>query len=447
MNSTSITISRDITLAPESVGAIEFVSASPENIVLQGTGGQGSQSVSTVTFQVNGAQGNPLAQQTVNFSLNTTTGGLSLAPATGITNSQGQVSVKVTAGNVPTSVRVTAEVTVSDTQTIQTQSDLLSVNTGLPDQNSITLSASNLNPEAFNINGAEVTIFASLADTFNNPVPDGTSVSFTTEGGLIQPSCNTVNGACSVVWTSADPRADDHRITILATAIGHETLIDSNGNNQYDDADGAAITTDDGSGFDVILPTRSGFIDLSEAWRDDNENRVKDSNEIFLDFNTSGSIDPQNGLFDGPQCAGSSCGLSSTHVRRATVLVTSSSAALIAVSNNGTELANNRSAGSTTPVINIARGESALFEYSYSDTAVQPIASGSAIAVTSVAGTLAGTTATTMPRTNRNGATVNVFTLLNSLVVGEQAINTTVTISITSPSGVVSSLSFIVALD
>lgn len=447
VNSTSITISREITLAPESVGAIEFISASPENIVLQGTGGQGSQSVSTVTFQVNGAQGNPLAQQTVDFSLNTNTGGLSLAPASGITNSQGQVSVKVTAGNVPTAVRVTAEVAVSDTQSIQTQSDLLSVNTGLPDQNSITLSASDLNPEAFNINGAEVTIFASLADTFNNPVPDGTSVAFTAEGGLIQPSCNTVNGGCSVVWTSADPRADDHRITILATAIGHETLIDSNGNNQYDDADGAAITDNDGSGFDVILPTRSGFIDLSEAWRDDNENRVKDNNEIFLDFNTSGSHDPQNGLFDGPQCTGSSCGLTSTHVRRATVLVTSSSGALIAVSNNGTELASNTTAGSNAPVLSIVRGESALFEYTYSDTAIQPIASGSTITVTSVTGTLAGTTAAVMPRTNRNSASTSVFTLTNSLAPADTAINTTVTITITSPSGVVSSLSYIVALD
>ena len=337
VNSISVTISRDLILTPETAGAIEFISASPENIVLQGTGGEGRESVSTVTFQVTGAQGNPLSQQSVNFSLNTNTGGLTLAPATAITNSEGQVSVKVTAGNVPTSVRVTAQVNVSDTQTIQTQSDLLSINTGLPDQNSITLSPSNLNPEAFNIDGTEVTIFASLADTFNNPVPDGTTVSFTAEGGRIQPTCNTSNGACSVTWTSSNPRADDHRITILATAIGHETLVDGNGNNQYDDADGPAITSNDGSGFDVTLPTRSGFVDLSEAWRDDNENRVKDANEIYLDFNASGGAQPdaQNGLFDGPQCTGASCGAESIHVRRSIVLVTSSSSAAISVSNNG----------------------------------------------------------------------------------------------------------------
>jgi len=449
VNSISVTISRDLILAPETAGAIEFISASPENIVLQGTGGQGRESVSSVTFQVTGAQGNPLSQQSVNFSLNTNTGGLTLAPATAITNSEGQVSVKVTAGNVPTSVRVTAQVNVSDTQTIQTQSDLLSINTGLPDQNSITLSPSNLNPEAFNIDGTEVTIFASLADTFNNPVPDGTTVSFTAEGGRIQPTCNTSNGACSVTWTSSNPRADDHRITILATAIGHETLVDGNGNNQYDDADGPAITSNDGSGFDVTLPTRSGFVDLSEAWRDDNENRVKDANEIYLDFNASGGSQPdaQNGLFDGPQCTGASCGAESIHVRRSIVLVTSSSSAAISVSNNGVELASNQSAGSATPVLSIPRDETVLLQYTYSDIAGQPISSGSTIAVSTTLGELAGTIDDVMPQSNRNSARTSIFTLKNNLAPGDTSNTATITVSIVSPSGVRSSVSFVVILE
>jgi hypothetical protein len=448
VNSISVTISRELILSPETAGAIEFVSASPQNIVLQGTGGQGRESVSTVTFQVTGAQGNPLSQQSVNFSLNTNTGGLTLAPATAITNSEGQVSVKVTAGNVPTSVRVTAQVNVSDTQTIQTQSDLLSINTGLPDQNSITLSPSNLNPEAFNIDGTEVTIFASLADTFNNPVPDGTTVSFTAEGGRIQPTCNTSNGACSVTWTSSNPRAEDHRITILATAIGHETLVDSNGNNQYDDTDGPAITSNDGSGFDVTLPTRSGFVDLSEAWRDDNENRVRDANEIYLDFDASGGAQPdaQNGLFDGPQCTGASCGEESVHVRRAIVLITSSSSAMISVSNNGVELASNQSAGSSTPVLSVPRGNSAFFRYTYSDLASQPIASGSSIVVSASAGELNGTVNDIMPQSNRNAGRTREFTITNNLLAGDTSIDTTVSINITSPSGVISSLNFVVTL-
>lgn len=223
-------------------------------------------------------------------------------------------------------------------------------------------------------------------------------------------------------------------------------MVDSNGNNQYDDADGLAIVDNDGSGFDLILPARPGFIDLSEAWRDDNENRVKDGNEIFLDFDSSGSFNAQNGLFDGPQCTGSSCGNTSTHVRRAQVIVTSSSSALIAVSNNGIELVNNQSAGSSTPVLSIARGDSALFQYRYSDTQNQPIASSSTIAVTSTVGALDGTVADLMPQSNQNSGRTSVFTLTNNLSAADTAINTTVTVSITSPSGVVSSLSFIVTL-
>ena len=439
-------ITRVVNLLPESAGSIEFVSASPDSIVLQGTGGQGSESVSLLTFQVTGAQGNPLAQQTVDFALNTESGGLSLSPVSGLTNSQGQVSTRVTAGNVPTAVRVTASLTNSQGQMIQTQSDLLSVNTGLPDQNSISLAADNLNPEARNILGQEVTVTARLADTFNNPVPDGTAVAFTTEAGSIQPSCTTSNGACSVTWTSSLPIAEDHRVTILATAIGHETLIDSNGNNVYDDADGSAITDDDGSGFDVTLASRSGFIDLSEAWRDDNENRVRDANEIFLDFDSSGSFDSQNGLFDGPQCDSSNCGASSLHVRKSMILITSSSSALISVANNGSEIVNNRNNPSSSPLLAIPRGESATFQLSYSDTQEQPIASGSTIVVEATSGALGGVVNDVMPISNRAGARTSVFTIVNSLLEDDLATDSTISITITSPSGVQSNLNFSVTL-
>ncbi|GBL04530.1 Ig-like protein, group 1 [Glaciecola sp. KUL10] len=439
-------ISRIVNLLAESAGSIEFISASPDSIVLQGTGGQGSESVSLLTFQVTGAQGNPLAQQSVDFTLNTESGGLSLSPVSGLTNSQGQVSTRVTAGNVPTAIRVTASLTNQQGQTIQTQSDLLSVNTGLPDQNSISLAANNLNPEARNIQGQEVTITARLSDTFNNPVPDGTAVAFTTEAGSIQPSCTTSNGACSVIWTSSLPIAEDHRVTILATAIGHETLSDSNGNNVYDDQDGGAITDDDGSGFDVTLASQSGFIDLSEAWRDDNENRVRDDNEIFLDFDSSGSFNAQNGLFDGPQCDASNCGASSLHVRKSLVLITSSSSVLISVFNNGNEIINNQATPSSSPLLAIPRGESASFQLAYSDTQEQAIASGSTIVVEATSGALGGVTEDVMPVSNRAGARTSVFTIVNSLLEDDLATDSTISITITSPSGVQSNLNFSVTL-
>ena len=449
VNNATLTVSRTISILPDSAGSIIFVSAQPTKIVLQGTGGQDSKTISTLLFQVNGSLGNPLAQQEVSFALNTQTGGLSLSPLSGFTNSQGQVSTRVTAGNVPTSVRVTAQVNSSSGNILRTQSDLLSVNTGLPDQNSFTLSASNLNPEAYDISGQEVSIIARLADTFNNPAPDGTAVSFTTEGGIIEPSCITSAGNCSVIWTSANPKTPDHRITILATAIGHETLFDANGNNSYDDADGPAILDGTDSGLNSSQYGMTGFVDYSEAWRDDNANNIKDPAEIFLDYNSNGQFDGADGLFNGPQCIGSICGQGSAatmHIRRALELVMASSDSLLDIVLNGNTVASNYQI-ITPPTLSIARSESLSFSLSYADTAVQPIPSGSTIEITSTAGLLGGQISLLARSTNKAGAQKANFTLTNNRSDDTgNATTATINIIVTTPSGVESTVSLVVTL-
>lgn len=447
INNTTLSLFQTISIQAESIGSLAFISADPSSLVLSGTGGQNSSSVSTLVFQVNGALGNPIAQREVTFSLNTETGGLTLLSTSGLTNSQGQVSVRVAAGGVPTSVRVTAKVLTDSGVTITTQSDLLSVNTGLPDQNSITLSADNLNPEAFDINEQEVNLVVRLADTFNNPVPDGTAVNFTAEGGSIDGSCITISGACSVTWVSANPYVPDHRVTILATAIGHETLFDFNGNNVYDDADGLGFNDGTDSGFGTSLYGKSGFVDISEAWRDDNENRVRDNGEIFLDYDNNGSFTQRDSHFNGPQCTASNCGstinASTMHVRRALVLVTSSSTAQLDIINgNGLVVASNyRSSVETT---SMDRGAVQNFKLVFADTARQPIASGSRIVISSNAGQLTGQTSFTMPSTNMNSESQMIFILENNVIETTQA---TITAVITSPSGVESTASMIVTLN
>ncbi|MCY7297337.1 Ig-like domain-containing protein [Alteromonas sp. a30] len=404
INGQTQTISRAFTIQPEAIGSISFISATPDEIVLQGTGGQNSASISTLTFQVNGELGNPLSQQEVDFSLNTTVGGLTLEPASGLTNSEGQVSTRVSAGSVPTSIRVTAEVNATSGVPIRTQSDLLSVNTGLPDQNSFSLSSNIRNPETFDEDGVEVVITARLADTFNNPVPNGTTVSFTTEGGSIQPSCITGadaagnilpnqpnTGTCSVIWTSANPRPADHRVTILATAIGHETLVDSNGNNAYDDADGLPIIDFTDSGFGVSLPDRPGFVDHSEAWRDDNENGIRDDNEIFIDYNNDQSFNMPDGLFNGPQCQSSSlCGegqAASLHVRKSLVLIMSSTDALYRIYNgdvrniNNVVFTNDPNVNATNS-LSLNPGESTDLSILYYDSANQVLPAGTQLVLT-----------------------------------------------------------------
>jgi hypothetical protein len=452
LDNSTVTLTRSIAIQGESIGSIGFVSAQPAQIVLQGTGGQNNQTVSTLVFEVLGGLGNPLSQQDVNFSLNTATGGLSLSPEKGITNSQGQVSTRVTSGNVPTSIRVTAEVVTDSDISVLTQSDLLAVNTGLPDQNSFTLSADNLNPEANNISGQTVNIIVRLADTFNNPVPDGTSISFTTEGGIIEPSCTTTNATCRVTWTSANPRVLDHRITILATAIGHETLFDANGNNSYEDSDGGPIIDNTDSGFGVSAYGVTGFVDHSEAWRDDNENNNRDVAEIFLDYDNDGNfdgdiVDPER-VFNGPQCIrGNSCGqgiAASLHVRKALVLVMSSSSALMDITDAGNTIIFSNYQVASQPSLSIDSGSSLSFSLRFSDSAIQPIASGSTIVISSSAGILAGQINSVMPRTNSPGTRVANFTLTNDV---DTPTESTVTSTITSPSGIESRVIFQVTLN
>src|SRR3546814_11557627 len=93
------------------------------------------------------------------------------------------VRAVVQAGSVHTAVRVKAEATdPSSGQTISSQSEQLVVTTGLPDQNSFSLSATKLAING-NCDGASTTLNIRAADRYNNPVPAGTAISFTPEGG------------------------------------------------------------------------------------------------------------------------------------------------------------------------------------------------------------------------------------------------------------------------
>ncbi|MBE1300266.1 MAG: hypothetical protein GJ680_10225 [Alteromonadaceae bacterium] len=422
VNNTTFTATREFSINGEAVGAISFISATPTDIVLAGTGGQNNASVSTVTFQVNGELGNPLAQQEVSFVVNTNAGGLSIDPLTGLTNSAGQVSTRVTAGTVPTPVRVTASVTTESGNEIQTQSDLLTVNTGLPDQNGFGIGVDVLNPEAADISGRTVTIIARLADSFNNQVPNGTTVNFIAEAGIVDGNCSTGEnaqgtidpeeddtGTCSVTWTSTGVQPDDHRVTILAYAIGHETLYDLNGNNSYDGStiDGPPVNASNlqNAGFGIVSSSAAGFIDMSEAWIDEDEDGTRDDVEFLLDYDNNGSFSTADGNFNGPQCSATdaqgnidtnACGVDSAatiQIRRALVLVTSSSESLWRVYqgdvDDGIILFTNDD--NITPVgsLTMAEGETVSLNLVYYDTAEQVMPFGTEVGLLDAEGTIA----------------------------------------------------------
>ncbi|GIU52559.1 Ig-like domain-containing protein [Shewanella sp. KT0246] len=338
----------DFSLERQTLGSLSFISAEPTQIRIKGAGGTGSTETSLVTFLVSSASGQPAAQQAVNFSLDTIVGGLSFAngetTSEATSNSEGLVTVTVQSGTIPTPVRVLASATDSDSgDTITTQSEQLTVNTGLPQQLGFSLSPSLFNPEAGSIDGTEVTMTVFASDSFGNPAPDDTTVNFTTEGGQIQPSCSTVNGTCSVIWTSADPRPTDHRVTVLAYALGHETFFDTNGNNIFDDADGGVIlnacldSADNaiactGNGMDRETYHQGGFSDIGDAYRDDDEIGAYVPGKPFFSAQGNSSYSGPDGKFNGPQCEGSQCGedqANKTYIRSATVLTMAGSVASI----------------------------------------------------------------------------------------------------------------------
>ena len=77
-----LTATAAITIAAATVGSIQFISADPENIGLLGTGGVGRQETSTVRFAVTDSTGGPVSGATVDFTPNTTIGGINLTPTT-----------------------------------------------------------------------------------------------------------------------------------------------------------------------------------------------------------------------------------------------------------------------------------------------------------------------------------------------------------------------------
>lgn len=298
-----------VQVAPPTAGSVQFLEADRSAIALRGRGTQTLPEVAHMTFLVLGGSGVPVPNEPVAFALSTTAGGLELSATQAVSDSSGQVHVQVQSGAVPTVFRVIASLPGT---AVHTQSQQFTVSTGTPDQAGFSISASTLNPEAWNLDGVVETIQVRTSDIFRNPVPDGTIIQFRAEGGSVQPSCQTQNGGCSVEWTSQNPRPNDGRVTILATTSGDESFVDRDG--------------------DGVFSAGDSFTDLSEAFQDNNENGHFDSGEPWIDANGNGMHDGANGRYDGLLCDPGSgqCGSSGgIDVRARIVLVMATSAVSI----------------------------------------------------------------------------------------------------------------------
>ena len=289
------TASGTVTVAQAAIGSISFISATPTNIALKGTGDASRPESSTVVFKVLDASGGPRSGTPVDFLLNTTVGGITLTPATAsaTSDSQGLVQIVVNAGTVATSVKVTATISPPAVPaTISTQSSQLTITTGIPTANNLSMAVGCYNVEGLDLDGTTTMVTASLADRFQNPVPDGTAVTFTSSHGAIGPQCTTataggVSGVCAVTWRSQGSRAPllgapPGRVALLASAIGEESFTDSNANGAFD--------------------VGESFFDSSEPYRDDNQSGSYVAGDYFFDFNNNGLRDGPDTKFEGVLC-------------------------------------------------------------------------------------------------------------------------------------------------
>ena len=206
-------------------------------------------------------------------------------------------------------------------------SALVTVSTAIPDQNSFTIFSDNLSvSQAYPSVNQTSNISVRLADRYNNVVPDGSIVYFTTEYGAIDASCSIVAGECSVVWRSQAPKPigsnlstvdcpdydndgdgtanndalgifdpcptslsieQGSRTTILATTTGEESFLDVDG---------------DGLMSDFLNEFIDAQHDLGEPYLDANEDGAYQINEFFVDDDSSGSREDGDNLYTGIGC-------------------------------------------------------------------------------------------------------------------------------------------------
>ena len=312
----------------------------PVLLGLAGTGLLPEQAL--VQFLVVDKGGNGKSGESVSFSIIGSSGDTSLTTLEDVSNSDGIVSTTVLAGTVHDNVTVKAA--ISATPAIVSQSNGIWIGTGLPHQDSFSISTCP-NIEGGQYDGTSETIKVILSDRFGNPAPANTTITFDAEGGQVEGACsfdyvyNADTGGgysfCEVAYTSSnaddldgleidfpalpgDPPATEgrkKRATVLAYSEGEESYKDVNGSGTFDDGDGGQWTN------------------LGEVYSDWNENGFYNPGERIIDANGNFGYDSNNDAlegadkFNGVLCADSvNCSTnSSTNISAQVVMILSES--------------------------------------------------------------------------------------------------------------------------
>jgi len=197
------------------------------------------------------------------------------------------------------------------------------LNDGLIAQNNFTILFDPPDPKYVDLKGGGYTsvtsqISVQIGDYKNQLITGAHTIRFRTEWGLIDPSCVTENGTCSVTWRSGSPDSMpvNFRNNILAyTDSGQESFLDIDGNGSFSDGDT----------FNTVLyaDMQEPFINVDESY-DSNGAPVFTAGDIIVDTingidltGVNATHDDPDGLYNGPNCSHST--LCST--TRATITV------------------------------------------------------------------------------------------------------------------------------
>lgn len=320
-----VTQTAELSFYKTKAGQLTFEQASPTTIAVKGAFSSiNYPETATLSFLVKDFNGAPLQGQVVHFALKTVLGGAALSKSAAVSDVDGRVTVEVHAGVVPGPLFVEAWIEDAQGNPIyKVSTSEVTVTTGVPIQDRFSISANTLNPEAWDYDKEPVEITVSLADMNGNPAKAGTVVNFSTEmGGSIVGSCQLdETGQCTVQWRSESvlQRPQDHRVTILAWAVGSERFFDKNGDWLYSVADdgepysdridhglpqifyapSAALGERGRRQVALVLGADDLFVDenlngvFDEPYDDVNGNGQCDPGENFVDYNGNSRCDNQ----------------------------------------------------------------------------------------------------------------------------------------------------------
>jgi len=134
-----------------------------------------------------------------------------------------------------------------DNSSFETPNTSTTANAGIVAQKNLSILSEDAQPLVFDATAGTVTdtklvITVKVGDRDNVLLSDAHTVFFATEWGLIEPSCTTSNGFCTVTWETsfgvingASSVPADHLVTITAWTLGEENFTDLNGDGIFAD--------------------------------------------------------------------------------------------------------------------------------------------------------------------------------------------------------------------